>query len=72
MEIANIVDKCAGIVKEVTIGATKDEGGTRGRVVTIGGANSILLWILTEALDISRRLQWTYTMYHRKSGLNRL
>ncbi len=31
MEIANIVDKCAGTVKEVTIGATKDEGGTRAR-----------------------------------------
>jgi hypothetical protein len=25
MEIANVVEKCSGIVKEVTIGATKDE-----------------------------------------------
>ncbi|MHC4321623.1 MAG: acetyl-CoA decarbonylase/synthase complex subunit delta, partial [Planctomycetota bacterium] len=41
MEIANVVDKCSGNVTEVTIGATKEDGGTRGKVVTIGGANSI-------------------------------
>ncbi|MBT6046601.1 MAG: acetyl-CoA decarbonylase/synthase complex subunit delta, partial [Candidatus Scalindua sp.] len=41
MEIANVVDKWSGNVKEVTIGATKDEGGTRGKTVTIGGANCI-------------------------------
>jgi len=28
MEIANVVDKWAGVVQEVTIGATKEEGGT--------------------------------------------
>jgi acetyl-CoA decarbonylase/synthase delta subunit len=39
MEIANIVDKCPGTVKEVTIGATKDEGGTRGKSITVGGSN---------------------------------
>ncbi|KHE90904.1 MAG: acetyl-CoA decarbonylase/synthase complex subunit delta [Candidatus Scalindua rubra] len=39
MEIANIADKCSGTVKEVTIGATKDEGGTRGKSITVGGSN---------------------------------
>ncbi len=29
MEIANVVEKWAGVVQEVTIGATKEEGGTR-------------------------------------------
>ncbi|GAX59752.1 small subunit of corrinoid FeS protein of the CODH/ACS complex AcsD [Candidatus Scalindua japonica] len=41
MEIVNVADKCSGNVQEVTIGATSDEGGTRGKTVTVGGANSI-------------------------------
>ncbi len=41
MQIASVEEKWAGAVKEVTIGATKEEGGTREKVVTIGGAKSI-------------------------------
>jgi CO dehydrogenase/acetyl-CoA synthase delta subunit len=32
MEIANVVEKWTGVVQEVTIGATKEEGGTRGKL----------------------------------------
>lgn len=41
MQIANVAEKWAGAVREVTIGATKDEGGSRGKAVTVGGARSI-------------------------------
>ena len=34
-------DKWAGSVREVTIGATADDGGTRAKVVTIGGQKSL-------------------------------
>ncbi len=41
MQIANVAEKWTGAVKEVTIGATKDQGGSRGKTVTVGGAKSI-------------------------------
>ncbi len=41
MQIANVAEKWTGAVREVTIGATKDEGGSRGKAVTVGGAKSI-------------------------------
>jgi acetyl-CoA decarbonylase/synthase complex subunit delta len=41
MQIANVAEKWTGAVREVTIGATKDEGGSRGKAVTVGGARSI-------------------------------
>ncbi len=41
MQIANVAEKWTGAVKEVTIGATKDQGGTREKTVTVGGAKSI-------------------------------
>ncbi|MDR4498685.1 MAG: CO dehydrogenase/acetyl-CoA synthase subunit delta [Candidatus Scalindua sp.] len=41
MQIASIEEKWAGAVKEVTIGATKESGGTRESVVTVGGARCI-------------------------------
>ncbi len=41
MQIANVTEKWTGAVKEVTIGATKDEGGSRGKAMTVGGAKSI-------------------------------
>jgi acetyl-CoA decarbonylase/synthase, CODH/ACS complex subunit delta len=41
MQIANVAEKWTGAVKEVTIGATKDQGGSRGKAVTVGGAKSI-------------------------------
>ena len=41
MQIADVTEKWTGKVNEVTIGATKEQGGTREKVVTVGGANSI-------------------------------
>lgn len=41
MEVANVAEKWSGAVKGVTIGATKDEGGTRESTVTIGGAQCV-------------------------------
>lgn len=41
MEVPNVTEKWAGAVKEITIGATKDEGGTREKTVSVGGAQSI-------------------------------
>ena len=41
MELPNVAEKWSGSVRKVTIGATKEEGGTRGNVVTVGGAKSI-------------------------------
>ncbi|MHB1004654.1 MAG: acetyl-CoA decarbonylase/synthase complex subunit delta [Chloroflexota bacterium] len=35
------IDKWAGKVIEVKLGATKDEGGTRGSTVTVGGESSL-------------------------------
>ena len=41
MEIPNVADKWTGGVNEITLGATRDKGGTREKTVTIGGAKSI-------------------------------
>ena len=41
MVVPDAKEKWSGRVNPVTIGATKSEGGTRGRTVTIGGANGI-------------------------------
>jgi len=41
MQIPNVAEKWTGAVKEVTIGATKEEGGTRRKTVTIGGTNTL-------------------------------
>ena len=41
MTIPDAKEKWTGRVNAVTIGATKAEGGTRGRTVTIGGADGI-------------------------------
>lgn len=41
MPIPDAKEKWSGRVNPVTIGATKSEGGTRGRTVTIGGADGI-------------------------------
>ncbi len=46
MQIANVADKWTGAVKEVTIGAIKDQGGTRDKTVTVGDAKSMYRWIL--------------------------
>ena len=41
MEIPNLADKWTSGVNEVTLGATKDKGGSRQKTVSIGGAKSI-------------------------------
>ena len=41
MEIPNVADKWSGGVCEITIGATRDKGGSRQKTVTIGGSRCI-------------------------------
>ncbi|GJQ47624.1 corrinoid/iron-sulfur protein small subunit [Candidatus Kuenenia stuttgartiensis] len=41
MEIPNVAEKWTSSVNEITIGATKEEGGTREKTVTIGGSKCI-------------------------------
>ena len=41
MEIPNLADKWTSGVNEVTLGATKESGGSRQQSVYIGGAKSI-------------------------------
>lgn len=41
MELPVVSEKWPNSVKELTIGATKDDGGTREKTVTVGGAKSI-------------------------------
>ncbi len=41
MELPNVADKWTGGVNEITLGATKDNGGSRQKTVTIGGSKSI-------------------------------
>lgn len=41
MEIPNVADKWSGGVNEITLGATKDKGGSRQKTITIGGAKSV-------------------------------
>ena len=41
MPIELVKDEWPGVVRTVTIGATPDDGGTRGSVVTVGGEKSL-------------------------------
>jgi acetyl-CoA decarbonylase/synthase complex subunit delta len=41
MAVPDAKEKWSGQINAVTIGATKEQGGTRGRAVTIGGAKGI-------------------------------
>ncbi len=41
MEIADVKEKWANSINTVTIGATKDQGGTRGSTVTVGGETTL-------------------------------
>lgn len=41
MEIPNVADKWTSGVNEITLGATKEKGGSRQKTITIGGAKSI-------------------------------
>ncbi len=42
MQIPEIAESFAGSVNRVTLGATKDNGGTRSSTVTIGGARNVV------------------------------
>jgi len=39
------IEEYTGMVREVTLGATKSEGGSRGKTVTIGGATTPAFYI---------------------------
>lgn len=41
MEIPNVKERWTSKINEVTIGATKDQGGTRGKTVTVGGQTTL-------------------------------
>lgn len=41
MELPNVADKWTGGVNEITLGATKDKGGSRQKTVTIGGSKGV-------------------------------
>jgi len=41
MEIPNVAEKWTSNVNEITIGATKEKGGTRAKTVTVGGSKCI-------------------------------
>lgn len=42
MPVPEVVESFAGSVNRVTLGATKDEGGTRSSTVTVGGAKNVV------------------------------
>ena len=41
MAIPEVKEKWTAKINEVTIGATKEEGGTRGKVITVGGQSTL-------------------------------
>ena len=41
MEVPDVKEKWTARINEVTIGATKDKGGTRGQTVTVGGHRTL-------------------------------
>ena len=41
MPIPDVKEKWTASINEVTIGATKEQGGTRGTTVTIGGQTTL-------------------------------
>lgn len=43
MELPDVKERWTSKINEVTIGATKDEGGTRGKTVTVGGQTTLPL-----------------------------
>ncbi|MHC4708376.1 MAG: acetyl-CoA decarbonylase/synthase complex subunit delta, partial [Planctomycetota bacterium] len=42
MPVPEIAESFAGSVNRVTLGATKDSGGTRASTVTVGGARNVV------------------------------
>ncbi|MDR4508495.1 MAG: CO dehydrogenase/acetyl-CoA synthase subunit delta [Candidatus Brocadiaceae bacterium] len=41
MEIPNVAEKWTGAVNEITLGATKENGGSREKTITIGGSKCV-------------------------------
>ena len=41
MAVPDTKEKWTGKINEVTIGATKDEGGSRGKTITVGGQSTL-------------------------------
>jgi len=41
IEIPNVAEKWGGGINEVTIGATSENGGTRGKTITLGGSKAV-------------------------------
>ena len=41
MAVPDVKEKWTGKINEVTIGAAKDDGGTRGKVITVGGQSTL-------------------------------
>ena len=41
MEVVDVKERWTNPINTVTIGATKDEGGTRGRTITVGGETTL-------------------------------
>ena len=41
MALPDVKERWTSRINEVTIGATKDEGGTRGKTVTVGGQSTL-------------------------------
>lgn len=41
MPVARVIERASGQIAEVTIGATKDDGGTRTKVVKVGGESAM-------------------------------
>jgi acetyl-CoA decarbonylase/synthase complex subunit delta len=41
MKIPEVKEKVLNKINEVTIGATKEMGGTRGKTITIGGESAL-------------------------------
>ena len=45
MPIPEVSESFTGSVNRVTLGATKDEGGTRTSKVTVGGARNVVCFV---------------------------
>jgi acetyl-CoA decarbonylase/synthase complex subunit delta len=43
MQIPDVAEKWTSPINTVTIGATKEQGGTRGKTVTVGGQSTLPL-----------------------------
>jgi len=41
MELPNVKESWRSRINEVTIGATKEQGGTRGKTITVGGQTTL-------------------------------